>query len=282
MEKESLLKDIKIQLQEILSNNSNTELPLLPQIAMDVMAMTSDDSSPASALCDLIHKDQALAATVLKISNSALYAGNTEIVSLQQAITRLGMSLISEIAVSASLKNGVFKAKGFADEMNNIWKHSLGSGLFAKEIARLKRYNVESAYLSGLLHTIGKTVILQTSSQIDKNAGTVLASDDLHLLYNEFSVNIGYMLTTLWELPEQVRMSVKYYSDYSGDEKFIEDIMATALADKMALNILGSQDYSEESLRSEKSIIDLNIYPEEFNELLLKKEKITESIEVLS
>lgn len=49
------------------------ELPLLPQVASQVMALTSDPSADAAKLSALIHQDQALAAHVLRIANSPAY-----------------------------------------------------------------------------------------------------------------------------------------------------------------------------------------------------------------
>ena len=142
------------------------ELPLLPQVASRVMALTSDPNADAAKLSSLIHQDQALAAHVLRIANSPAYISRSPIVSLQHAVAMLGINLLSEIAFTASLKSGAFQVPGYEEQVKLLWQHSLASGAFAKEVARIRRVNVESAYLCGLLHGVGKPVVLRTAATL--------------------------------------------------------------------------------------------------------------------
>lgn len=132
------------------------ELPLLPQVASRILAMVYDPNAEAAKLAALIHQDQALAAHVIRIANSPAYMTRNPVVSLQHAVSMLGMNLMSELAFSASIKGSAFKVPGWDDEVKRLWQYSLASGAYAKEIARTRRFNVESAYLCGLLHGIGK------------------------------------------------------------------------------------------------------------------------------
>ena len=119
------------------------KLPVLPEIPSRVLAMTTNPEMDISELSDLIHKDQALAGHVLRISNSAAYAGTRQIASLTQAIARLGARLVGDIAFSISLQSEVFHIKGFERFVDRMWKQALAAGLFGKEIARVRRKNVE-------------------------------------------------------------------------------------------------------------------------------------------
>ena len=128
------------------------ELPLLPQVASRILSMVYDPDAEAAKLAALIHQDQALAAHVIRIANSPAYMTRNPVVSLQHAVSMLGMNLMSELAFSASIKGSAFKVPGWDDEVKRLWQYSLASGAYAKEIARVRRFNVESAYLCGLLH----------------------------------------------------------------------------------------------------------------------------------
>lgn len=85
----------------------------------------------------------------------------------------LGITLLSEIAFTASLKVGAFQIPGYEDDVKKLWRHSLATGAFAKEVARVKRMNVESAYLCGLLHEIGKPVVLRITTTIARDPKTI-------------------------------------------------------------------------------------------------------------
>ncbi len=87
------------------------ELPLLPTVATEVLSSSLDEHSDAARLAGLIQQDQSLATHVIRVVNSPAFRGAIEVVALQQAIARLGMERIREIALSASLKSCVFKKR---------------------------------------------------------------------------------------------------------------------------------------------------------------------------
>jgi len=76
------------------------------------MTMAGDPDPDVADLSDLIHKDQTLASGVLRIANSAAYCTGDPIVSLRQAVMRLGMSILSEIAMAACLRSDGLKTPG--------------------------------------------------------------------------------------------------------------------------------------------------------------------------
>ena len=79
------------------------EVPMLPEVARKVMMLVNDEDSDAAQLSAVIQGDQTLAAHIIRIANSPIYTPAGNIVSLQQAISRLGMKLIAEVAMAASL-----------------------------------------------------------------------------------------------------------------------------------------------------------------------------------
>ena len=119
------------------------KLPVLPNVATEVLSSSLDDSSDAAKLAGLIQQDQSLASHVLRVVNSPAFRGSAEIVALQQAIARLGMVRIREIALTASLKNALSSKGSFQELMDRAWRLGLATGLWAKEVARATRRNVE-------------------------------------------------------------------------------------------------------------------------------------------
>ena len=180
------------------------ELPLLPQVASRILAMVYDPNAEAAKLAALIHQDQALAAHVIRIANSPAYMTRNPVVSLQHAVSMLGMNLMSELAFSASIKGSAFKVPGWDDEVKRLWQYSLASGAYAKEIARTRRFNVESAYLCGLLHGIGKPVVLQTLVALAKEQNCTLTKEWLHQLLEGYYIQVGLLVAEDWGLPPPV------------------------------------------------------------------------------
>jgi putative nucleotidyltransferase with HDIG domain len=265
------------QLEQALVQKIKTgdvELPLLPQAASQVMALASDPSADAAKLSALIHQDQALAAHVLRIANSPAYMPRSPVVSLQHAVAMLGITLLSEIAFTASLKTGAFKVPGYEDDVKQLWRHSLASGAFAKEVARMRRVNVESAYLCGLLHAIGKPVVLRTATTLASQQRIALEKPVLSGWIAGYHTEVGALIADKWGLPKQVAVAIQYYGDYDHATEFRQECLLTCVADRLATHLLTPNELSEDTLREHSVFAELNLYPQDIDTLLLTKDQV--------
>jgi len=252
----------------------NIELPLLPQAASQVMALASDPSADAAKLSALIHQDQALAAHVLRIANSPAYMPRSPVVSLQHAVAMLGITLLSEIAFTASLKSGAFKVPGYEEDVKQLWRHSLASGAFAKEVARMRRVNVESAYLCGLLHAIGKPVILRTATTLASQQRIALEKPMLAGWIDGYHFEVGTLIAEKWGLPKQVAAAIQYYREYDHAAEFRQECLLTCAADRLASHLLTPEEMPEESLRDHSVFTELNLYPKDIDQLMTMKDRV--------
>ncbi len=265
------------QLEQALVQKIKTgdvELPLLPQAASKVMALASDPNADAAKLSALIHQDQALAAHVLRIANSPAYMPRSPVVSLQHAVAMLGITLLSEIAFTASLKTGAFKVPGYEDDVKHLWRHSLASGAFAKEVARMRRVNVESAYLCGLLHAIGKPVVLRTATTLASQQRIALEKPVLSGWMAGYHTEVGSMIADKWGLPKQVAVAIQYYEDYDHATEFRQECLLTCVANRLASHLLTPDEMPEDTLRDHSVFAELNLYPQDIDTLLLTKDQV--------
>src|SRR3954463_5015009 len=126
---------IRSELESKLSTGS-LELPLLPGVAMEITSAAAREDVDTRTIADMLKRDAALSAHVLRIVNSPVYSPRAQIVSLQQAGARGGAIKIREIALVIACRTGVFKAKGYEQQIDEVFKHSIATALFAQEIAR--------------------------------------------------------------------------------------------------------------------------------------------------
>lgn len=133
------------------------DLPTIPVVATQVMNLLESEKATAEELAKIVASDPAVAARVLKISNSSFYGCQRQIQSLSMAIVILGFSTLKSLVVAASVKQ-VYKPFGLTEKM--LWEHSFGAGLASRIIASKTRLaNEEEAFLGGLFHDIGKTIM---------------------------------------------------------------------------------------------------------------------------
>jgi HD-like signal output (HDOD) protein len=246
------------------------ELPPMPGVAAEVIASSIDDDADAARLAQLIQTDQGLASHVLRIVNSPALRAATEIVALRQAIARLGMNRIREIAVAASLSNSLFASAMYSDEAGRAWQLALGAGLWSKEIARVCRKNTEIAYLCGLLHNVGTPVVLNA---IGAASATRLAARDVADLLAEFGVRAGELLAQEWHLPAAVAATVRCIDDFRGAGEYVDVVAVTRSAARFA-NAMIDEDVNPQSVAGFDAIDHLNLYPEDVVALLASRDSI--------
>ncbi len=250
------------------------KLPVLPNVATEVLSSSLDDSSDATRLANLIQQDQSLASHVLRVVNSPAFRGSAEIVALQQAIARLGMVRIREIALTASLKNAMAAKGSYQQLMDDAWKLGLAAGLWSKEVARATRRNVEQAYLSGLLHNIGESLVAVDLGKRDAS----LTIADAQYLMSTLGSRAGVSLVTEWQLPESVALCIKHLQSFTAAEGEADDVAVVNAGVLLAMaQQQGNMD--SETLLAAPSVQHLNLYPDDVETLIGFEENITNTLE---
>ncbi len=261
--------------------NQELDVPLLPEVASKVVTLSQDPESDAAQLAQLIQSDQALAGHVMHIANSAAYSPNASLVSLQQAITRLGMNLISDIALAASISAKMFKAPGFENHIQAIWRHALATALWGKEIARQCRRNVEATFLCGLLHSIGRPVVIQAALDCAKKSDTALTEADVLALEAALHTPIGVAVAQRWDMPQIVCDSIEFFHCYEQATQAREQTTMVNGAAAFATHLLTPDGLSIAELTALPVLADLNLYDDDIAGLLDKKADVKSTMEAM-
>ena len=104
---------------------------------------------------------------MIKSSNSALYRGQVQIESLQQAVVRLGLETTRKQVMTYAVKE-LFQSRSLAmkRQMQALWKHSQHVACLCRLMANhLDGFDIEQAQLAGLIHDLGEVAILQYAQQ---------------------------------------------------------------------------------------------------------------------
>lgn len=135
------------------------DLPPLPHVAAQAIAMVEDPDTTAGKLTNLLGQDTALAARVLKIANSAMFSMQREITTLNQAIMVIGFKSLKGIIVAATLRQ-LNRKFGKPEQM--IWENSAATAIGCHSLTSyLRKPFVDEAFLLGLLHDLGKLVLVR-------------------------------------------------------------------------------------------------------------------------
>ena len=147
---------IRLQVQRCVS------LPSIPAILHPIQTLASDINCSLDALAVVFKRDPASVARLLQMVNSAMYGFNRSIVSVRQAILLLGLNAVNTIVQNATDTRKTTPAPA-THAMQDIWLHNYAVALLAQHIAvdaTHLQIDQEVAYCAGLLHDIGRVVLL--------------------------------------------------------------------------------------------------------------------------
>lgn len=254
------------------------ELPLLPDAVSRVMTLTMQEDCDPRALAEAIHRDQAMAAHLLRLANSAIYAPKVPIVSLDQAVPRLGSRRIREITWIIACETRVFRAAGHEARMRAERRQALASALYGQEIARALRLSVEESFLGGLLHDSGRPVVLQLVLDLAGGLGIACGESLAEAAMDRWHARAGCALAEAWSLPPKVAMAALHHHDPAAAGGHTREAGIAALADGLARWTLGdgSGPPDPDGLGAA-----LNLYPDDVEALAARREEVRRAVEGL-
>lgn len=221
------------------------DLPALPEVVVRVMRMTEDPRTDAQSIARVIATDQAMAARVLKLANSAFYGLPRRVSTLSEAVVILGFRTIKNLAIAASTFELLNREiAGYWLQRGELWRHSLACAIGAQMIARRIRLPVtEEAFVAGLLHDIGKVAInLFVREQFDQIMERAL-QDRIAFVDAEQAVlgfnhaMAGGLIAEKWNLPPSLVAVIKYHHQPSTAPERDPMISIVHLADVLTITL---------------------------------------------
>jgi len=251
------------------------QLPVLPEVAAELLKQTNDVNCDPTTIVQLIKRDQSLTSHLLRNANSARYnLGTHTVSSVQQAVARLGLLKVREIVVVIACQCRIFDVPGFDSDVRHSFQMSLATAVFAQETARVMRLNVEEAFLSGLLHDVGRPILLQ--ALVDRRKGSLLSADDeqLRTAADANRIPLACKLVELWELPSRTSDAIHDQSTpMEADENNPGAAILNLATDLASATLASGAPPTIDSLKH-PMITVLNLYPEQVQAILNNHEQV--------
>jgi HD-GYP domain-containing protein (c-di-GMP phosphodiesterase class II) len=147
----------------------DVDLPVLPKVVQEIRNTMSQPNATVDTLASVIERDAVISVRLISVSNSPMYRGSEKISHIRQAIPRLGIKETQAI-VNAIANKGLYEIKSnkFKSIMETLWLHSLATAYASKSIARrLVPGEMEKYFLMGLIHDIGKVLLLKVFGELE-------------------------------------------------------------------------------------------------------------------
>ena len=225
------------------------DLPSLPAVVMELLNSIDQDDIDISVLAKKVSHDQALTAKTLRLANSSLYGLQVKVTTIQQAITYLGFQTTRNLITAAAV-TGCF-AEGHCPGFDHkaFWRHSIATAACAKVLARQMRFNQDYAFTAGLLHDIGRLVLVSCFPNQYSETLAYREQHDCFLLEAERTVlgvdhvDAGLALAEHWNFSDTMRLAIGGHHDPEAPGAgFLAAIIHVADAIVHALDLAQVQD----------------------------------------
>jgi HD-like signal output (HDOD) protein len=193
-------------------------IPTLPAVLGELSRRLEDPKTSSDELAQVIQKDQSISSKVLKLVNSPFYGYAGKIHSISQGIMILGFNAVKNLVLTTSVFEafrGVKSGDGFRIE--DLWIHSAATSACAKVLAETTRKaDPDEAFVTGLLHDIGKVVLWSAEPEFFKAAVTL--SMNRHLPFGDLlqqilgfrDEDVGALLAEKWKFPPSLREAMRW------------------------------------------------------------------------
>ncbi len=194
-----------------------TSLPSLPPLFNRLVELVESPEPNISIIAAVINEDISMAAQILKLVNSAYFNFSRRIETIQEAVAFLGHNILRQIVLAQHLFGQCTDQERTTFKLDELWRHSLCTATFAKTITENGNEGVtvsNNAYLAGLLHEIGKLILIryrpglyvEILQEVLQNGRSQVDVESERL--GTTHAIIGGYLTSLWGLPHTITEAV--------------------------------------------------------------------------
>jgi HD-GYP domain-containing protein (c-di-GMP phosphodiesterase class II) len=227
-------------IQQIINKykRDEIELPVLSRVVQEIQSVMNNPTTTVDQLAAIIERDAVISVRLIAVANSPVYRGAGRVGTVRDAIPRVGVKETHSIITTISNKS-IYDTndRKFKSIMENLWLHSLAAGYAAKALSKeLKFGEPELYYFRGLVHDIGKVLLLKTFSDLHaKNES--LDIGEIMAAISEAHTSFGGAILRKWGYSEAlVRIPLLHEGpDFRRDMD--KEILTINLASNIADNI---------------------------------------------
>ncbi len=197
-------------------SSGTVDLPCFPNVVLRIRAALSDPKNTPEQTVTIVGAEPRLAARLLQTANSVAFNPRGKpLTDLRTAITRLGHQLVQSAAMAFAVQHmkDQESLRSIAEPLSELWKESISVASICQVVARRTKVTPDEAFLTGLLHGIGRLYIMVRA--IGK-AGDLSHQEAFMDLVSGWQASIGKAVLENWGFAEEMCEAV---ADQDGHER---------------------------------------------------------------
>jgi len=220
--------------------NSIEKLPVAPQSYAELENELKSEEFSLIKITNIISKNPVVVAKILQLANSAFFGVKGKVTNIVQAVNFLGLNIIKSLVLCIEV---FYRIKGVNQKyIDYLWNHSFSVAKVSKEIMKSfseERNILDITFTSGLLHDIGKIVLLEYKDYIKiinrSEQGNYFPETEMEKKMLGFThAEIGGYLLRIWGFPEEITEIVENHHSFTNKlPDLFEPVTAVCIANKI-------------------------------------------------
>jgi HD-like signal output (HDOD) protein len=178
--------------------------PITPAVALELLALARRTETRFADVARVCAKDPVVAARVLSMAQSAFFARGSRVITLEDAVARVGFDKVAQLFLEVTMTMRVFRAPGYDGAMSSLRRHSTLTAYVARALCAKLRRSGEHAFMCGLLHDVGVAAAAYV-------IGTRVPFAFAWPVILEAHSEAGRILCRAWRLPAEIEIVVGYH-----------------------------------------------------------------------
>lgn len=193
------------------------DIDALPQAVSKALQLMRDPGYTIGEVASVVSLDEALTSKILRMANSAYFGSQRRIVSVAEAIVRLGYRTMEGLLLTASASRMLQRrVAGYGLEQGRLWEHSITTAMGARMLAQMAGGGIspEEAYVAGLLHDVGKVLLDRFAATQLEQVREIVRDRQVPFFQAEQEVlgydhaYVGALIALKWGLPETIAHAI--------------------------------------------------------------------------
>ena len=189
-------------------SKGTVDLPCFPDVVIRIRDALADPNATIDRTVAIVGNEPRLAARLLQTANSAAFnLSGKPLTDLRSAITRLGQQLVQGAAVAYAVQQmkHAESLRSIAKPLDELWRECISVASVSQAVARHTKVSPDEAFLTGLLHGIGRLYIMVRAVGHAAQFGNDQALLDL---IADWHASIGKAVLENWGFAEEMSAAV--------------------------------------------------------------------------
>jgi HD-like signal output (HDOD) protein len=254
-------------------SKGTVDLPCFPDVVVRISHALADPSTTSDRVVTIVGAEPRLTARVLQTANSAAFnSSGKPLTDLRSAITRLGQQMIQSTAMSYAMQHMKNEAslRTIAQPLTDLWNKSIAVASICKLVAARSKVPADEAFLTGLLHGIGKLYIMARAVSTAEGLGS---GQSWMELISGWQASIGKAVLQSWGFAEEMCEAVGDQNDFDRrwkHEATLTDVLIASLVLSDALQTPEPRTFATEGVNS---FLSIGVTPEDCSTILQRADQ---------